>query len=496
MLDARGGLLPVVGRELERARLQRMLDAARERGGGALVLRGAAGIGKSALLLAAETAAREAGLRVLKVEAVPSETQLPFAALHQLLRPVADRIAGLPTPQAEALRAVFGERDELSPEPFIIALAVLGLLSDVAADAPLLVVLEDVQWLDAATADALAFVARRIGNEPVALIAALRDGFASPLATAQLPELWLEALDDVSAEALLQVHGRELSPSARKTLITESAGNPLALLELPAATVQSRSSPRAERPFALEIAALGATTRSLLLVAAADDAGVLGEVVAAASAMHGHPFTFLDLAPAIEAQLVDVETFTIRFRHPLARSAILAAARVEERAAAHAALAVVLEGQPDRQVWHRAAALSGADEQVARELDAVAARARARGAMGVALEACRRAAQISEDRTLQARRLIQAAEAAFELGNPELVDRLTTEASHHELGVADRVRLALVREACGGPQPKDPIAVLELVGVALYLPRERRRRAGCAVAAARGALVLVDRPGR
>jgi hypothetical protein len=290
--------------------------------------------------------------------------------------------------------------DAAAPDRFLIALAALELLADTAARSPLLLVVEDAQWLDRPSGDVLAFVARRLESEPIALLAAVREGYASALGEAGLPELRLEGLE-AAAGALLAAHAPALAPRVRERLLGEAAGNPLALMELPVALGSDQLggaalpewlplTARLEQAFAARVSELPTITRRLLLVAAVDHDGDLAEVLGAAAAMLDQADAAVKpeaLAPTVEARLVEVDEQGLRFRHPLVRSAVHQAASVWERQAAHAALAQVLADQPDRRAWHRAASTLGPDEAVAAELEQVAAGAQRRGALRVAAAA-------------------------------------------------------------------------------------------------------------
>jgi hypothetical protein len=273
------------------------------------------------------------------------------------------------------------------------------------------------------------------------LLTAVREGHASALLDIGLRELRLEGLEETAAAALLAAHAPALAPGVRKRLLAEAAGNPLALLELPAALASDQLragalpewlplTARLERAFAARVSELPVVTRRLLLVAALDHDGALAEVLAAAAALERTEAVLeMDaLAPAVEARLVEVDERGLRFRHPLVRSAIHQAASFPERYAAHGALAQVLEDQPDRRAWHRAASTVGPDEAVAAELEEVAARVLRRGGLGVAAAALERAARLSDGPSGQGSRLLRAAELEFELGRPDLVVRLLREA--------------------------------------------------------------------
>jgi DNA-binding CsgD family transcriptional regulator len=449
----------IFGRERELGRLHELVDGVEGRGA-ALIVRGEPGIGKSTLLAAAARRARAAGMQLLQTSGVQSETQLPFAGLHQLVLPVLARADRLPAPQQTALLAAFGmvEATE-TPDRFLIALGVLELLSDVAEGGPLVVVVDDAQWLDRSSAGVLAFVARRVEHEPIGVVVAIREGEGSYFDVARLPVLQLRGLDDEAAGALLGSHRRRLAPAVRRRLLEQAGGNPLALVELPALLGSDELgggtplpallplTERLERAFASRAAELPTPTRTLLLLAAADDAGVLSEVLAAAATIDGGEPTVEGLVPAVDARLAEVDGARVVFRHPLVRSAVYQGATMAERRAAHAAWAKVLADQPERRVWHRASALVGPDEQIATELEQAARRARRRGAISVAVGALERAVELTVDRTRRAQRLLDAAEVVSELGRRELALGFVAEAEQLGLGAGDRRRAILVQDA-------------------------------------------------
>jgi DNA-binding CsgD family transcriptional regulator len=454
LATAHDGPTPLLGRDPEQNLLTSLLDAVAVRGQ-ALVLRGEPGVGKSRLLSVAARRARERGLSVLTTTGVQSEADLPFAGLHQLLRPVRGRVAELPPVQRAALDAAFGLTHEAAPEHYRIAMAALDLLSDVATDAPLLLVAEDAQWLDRPTSEALAFVARRIESDPIIVLAATRDGYSSALNEAGLPEHRVAGLDDVTAAELLDVAAPQLTPAARSRVLREASGNPLALLELPgvvAAHEDDRWAPgplplteRLEHAFAARVSELPEETRLLVLVAALDDGDDISEILAAAGAIAGRMLDLEVAVPAIEARIVDVDLQTCRFRHPLIRSAVAQSGGVAQRRRVHQALANVLSDQPDRRVWHRAALLSGEHKEVALELEEAARRAQRRGAIAVAVSAMRRAAELSEPSN-RSRRLISAAKLAVELGRPDTFAPLLHEVNQLDLGDLERARVTWIEE--------------------------------------------------
>jgi DNA-binding CsgD family transcriptional regulator/tetratricopeptide (TPR) repeat protein len=469
---------PIFGRERELARLERLVDGVSEHGA-ALLVRGEPGIGKSTLLAAASRRAEAAGMRMLRATGVQSEAQLPFAGLHQLVMPVLGHAEHLPAPQRTALLAAFGMVEAEVTDRFLVALALLEVLSDVAEQEPLLVVAEDAQWLDRSTVGVLAFVARRVEHEPIIVLAASREGEESPINDAGLPTLRLDGIDAEPAGELLDTHHWQLAPTVRGQILEQAGGNPLALVELPVLLGTDERAGRSrlpsplpltehlERAFAAQTAGLPSDTRKLLLLAAVDDGGDLGEIVAAAAVIAGGEPTAEGFVPAIDARLVEVAGTRIAFRHPLVRSAVYQAASLAERNAAHLALAEVLVDQPDRQVWHRAAAFVGSDESVAAALEAAARRARRRGAISVAIDALERAVELSEDRARKGRRLLDAAELAFERGSQGRVARLVAEAERLELGTAERHRATLIRAMFDFSVPADAAGLRDMLEVAV-----------------------------
>lgn len=339
--------LSLYGRDAELGVLDDLSNEVREHGR-TLVVRGEAGIGKSALLAEASRRARDSGMQVLSTTGVQSEAHLTFAGLHQLLQPLLVRIDELPVPHRDALKAAFGMTDTAAPELFLIALATLELLADAAARSPLLVIAEDAQWLDRPSSEVLAFVARRVNLEPIVVLVAIREGAMSPFEAAGLPELQLQPLDEVAAAALLDAQVSSLAPDVRERVLHESAGNPLALVELPSVfrsrhvdgtALPSEPLPltaRLERAFAERSVELPPATRTALLVAAANDGDDLAVVLRAAGAVYKAFMPADALQPAIAGRLIEIDHAGLSFRHPLVRSAIYGAATVPERHAAHA----------------------------------------------------------------------------------------------------------------------------------------------------------------
>jgi DNA-binding CsgD family transcriptional regulator len=482
LLTARDEAAPLLGRDQERTLLRTILAEVATHGQ-ALVVRGGPGVGKSRLLTEIAGTARERGMSVLTATGVQSEADLPFAGLHQLLRPVRGRVTELPAVQRAALDAAFGLTGEDAPEHYRIAMAALDLLSEVATNAPLLLVVEDAQWLDRPTSEALAFVARRIESDPIILLAGIRDGYSSVLGDAGLPELRLAGLDDVKAAELLDAVAPELPRTARSRILREAAGNPLALLELPALVrdyEDERWSPgplplteRLERAFAARVSELPDQTRLVLLVAALDDGDEIDEILSTASGIAGRTLGREVASPAVDARIIEVGLETFRFRHPLIRSAVAQSAGIAGRRRVHEALADVLADQPDRRAWHRAALLSGEHEDIALELERAAARAQRRGAIAVAVSALRRAGELSEPAN-RSRRLLGAARLAVELGRRDVVVPLLDEVSQLDLSELERARVtwieetALTRPLGGVGRFTSLIAAAERAGAAGY----------------------------
>lgn len=417
----------LVGREPERAAIDRLLAGSREGRGGALVLRGEAGLGKSALL--ADTRDRADGLRVLPTVGVEPEIDLPFAALHRLLRPVLGHVERIPAVQADALRAALGLGSGSTDNRFVIALAALSLLAEVAVEAPVLCLVDDAHWLDQPSAEALSFMARRLEAERVAILFAARTGDPRAFAGAGLPDLVLDGLADPDADTLL-VAGGVVRPGIRRAIRAAAGGNPLALLEIPHELTAHQLDGREPLPhpmpvghdlrqvFVDRIARLPAPARTLLLVAAAEGSGAADVVLAAAREL-GVPATALvDLEAA---GLLRATSGGLAFRHPVLRSSVYEGAGTTERRLAHEALAAVLDTDvdADRRAWHRAAPLVERDDGIADELEGTAGRARARGGHGAAAAALRRAAELTSDRVVRVRRSAAAARAAWDAGQAD-----------------------------------------------------------------------------
>jgi DNA-binding CsgD family transcriptional regulator len=411
------------GRSSERDSLERLLADARGGRSAVLVIRGVAGVGKTALMRYA--ADHASGFRLAQVSGVESERELPFAGLHQLCAPLLDRLEALPAPQEQALRVALGLCGGGAPDRFLVGLAVLTLLAEVAEDQPLLCLVDDLQWLDDATVQVLLFVSRRLLAEPIAIMFGVRDP-GDDRQLAGLPELRLEGLGLEDARALLEavVPGR-LNEHIRDRLIAETRGNPLLLVELPrgmsAEELAGGFAPpalpgagTAERWYLRQVETLPAGTRRLLQLAAADPVGEPLLVWRAAEQLGIDPSA---ATPAVEAGLLEIGA-RMRFSHPCVRTAVYRSAPAEERLALHAALAQATDPEldPDRRAWHRAQATPGPDAQVADELQGSAVRALARGGVAAAAAFLESAAMLTPDPAQRSRRLLLAASAKRDAG--------------------------------------------------------------------------------
>jgi len=447
----------LLGREREIALVEDLISRAGSQGS-AIVVRGEAGIGKSSLLAEAAARARERGMLVLTTAGAQSETHLPFAALHHLLRPVLGGMSGLEPVQRAALSSAFGLTDSVISNPFMVGLAVLELIAEAAIRSPVFVVADEAQWLDPSTCQTLAFVARRIEAEPIVIAFGVRDGLDNHIDGTGIPELRLDGLDGESSRALLDANTPGLSPHVRALVLDYAEGNPLALLELPTALDRDAThvatplhlSQRLERAFGAQVSDLGEPVSTLLLLAAIDPAGTLAEFLRAGQSIAQTPLSVDSFAPAQRLRLVTIEDQRVRFRHPLLRSAVYQAASEGDRRQAHAALGDVLDNDPDRRAWHRAAAAVGPDEGRAQDLIAAAANAERRGALDVAVAAMERAAALSLDPRRRAARLVEAAEIALGADRgQEIAARLFASVNLADLDPARRALFAWLQDVYG-----------------------------------------------
>jgi DNA-binding CsgD family transcriptional regulator len=446
-----GKLQSLYGRRRECAVLDESLEQVRRGRSTVLVMHGEAGVGKTALL--EYMAERARGCRLARVAGVQSEMELAFAGLHQLCAPMLSRTECLPVPQREALRTAFGLAEGPPPDRFLVGLAVLSLLSEVAAERPLVCVIDDEQWLDHASAQALGFVARRLAADPVGLLFAVR---VPGQELAGLPELTVAGLAQADARVLLaSALAGPLDARVRDLIVAETGGNPLALLELPrglspaqlaggfelpfAAPLRSRI----EDSFARQLDILPEATRRLLLVAAADPSGDPVLVRRAAGRL-GIPAQAAE--PAVEAGLLEFHAH-VGFRHPLVRSAAYWSASPQHRQEAHRALAEVTDPRidPDRRAWHRAKAAAGPDEEVAAELEQSAGRAQARGGMAAAAAFLHRAVALTSEPGPRSERALVAAQANLQAGALDAAAELVATAAAGPLDDLQQARADLLR---------------------------------------------------
>ncbi|TDC50328.1 helix-turn-helix transcriptional regulator [Jiangella ureilytica] len=440
------------GRRQEREVLEGLVHAARAGRSAALVVHGEPGIGKSALL---GVLADAPGCRVVRAAGVESQMELAFAGLHELCRPLLDGLDRLPEPQAHALGTAFGLRSGGPPDRFLIGLAALSLLADAAREQPLVCLVDDAQWLDQASVQALTFVARRLAAESVALVVAVRTGTAER-PWAGLPRLAVRGLPDGEAGELLAfaVTGA-LDPRVRHRILAETHGNPLALLELPrlysAAELAFGPQPgdvatligRMEEGFRRRLGLLPDPCRLLLAVAAAEPLGDVALLWRAAESLGVGPGA---AGPAQEAGLMELRD-TVRFRHPLVRSVAYRSATASARRAAHRALADATdpEQDPDRRAWHRAQAATGPDEAVAAELERCAGDALAHGGLAAAAAFLERAAVLTPDAAVRVRRELDAARALMNAGSFDAARDLLTVTAYEPPTALQRARLDVLR---------------------------------------------------
>jgi DNA-binding CsgD family transcriptional regulator len=445
------GAAQLAGRRDELSVLDALADAVREGGSRVLVVRGEPGVGKTALL--EHVAGQELQCQVARAAGVQSETELAFAGLHQLCAPMLGRAERLPLPQQDALRTAFGLVAGPPPDRFIVGLAALNLLSEVAGERPLICLIDDEQWLDQASAQALGFAARRLGADPVGLVFATRVPGAE---LAGLPELQVEGLPEEDARALLDsALAGPLDEQVRDLIVAETRGNPLALLEVPEGLSPTElaggfglpcAAPPAGRvghAFDRQLAALPAQARRLVVLAAADPSGDRA-LVWRAAALLGIGVQAGE--SAAEAQLVEFGG-RVRFRHPLARFAAYHSASLRERREAHAALAQVTDeaADPDRRAWHRAQSSAAPDEEVAVELERSAGRAQARGGLAAAAAFLERSVALTDNPARQADRALAAAQVSLQAGGFGNALDLLAAAEASPLDEFDSARVDLLR---------------------------------------------------
>jgi len=470
---ATGYAVPL-GRDRELASLAVMLDHAASGTGCALLIRGEAGIGKTALLGEARRDAARRDMLMLACSGVRSEADLPFAALHQLLRPVLPLVCDLPGGHGDLLRTALTLDPSVLADLHRVALATLELFTVATVRAPLLVLVDDAHWLDRPSADVLSFAARRIAADPVAMIIAVRDGTPDPFEGSGIPSLFVRPLDAAASGALIDGAAPGLAAGVRDRVLAEAAGNPLALTELAAAVPPGGMpderlpvSDLLRRTFLTRVAELPAATMLLLFAASADRACSLGELRDAAATLHSGPLSEADIQPAMDASLVRLEGTRPVFCHQLTATAIYQSATVVDRQRIHAALARVTgTGDDRRRVWHLASAALGPDERVAAELEAVADQAARRGEIAFSLTAFDRAASLATDKAQRARLLLRSSECAAELGRGELAADLLIQADAAQPNGPSRMRALITRERVRSAPDWPDATVTDLVEAA------------------------------
>jgi DNA-binding CsgD family transcriptional regulator len=465
----------LIGRRGESEALDRLLGDLRSGRGGALVLRGEAGIGKTALL---ESASADDRIRTLRISGIEFETELAFAALHQLCSPVLDGLKKLAAPQSDALSVAFGMGGEGIPDRFRVGLAVLGLLSEAAAVRPLLCVVDDAQWLDQASAQTLAFTARRVQNEHVAFLFGVREPEGNR-ELAGLPEMRLGGLPDQDAARLLRSRIRApLDGRVRDRILAEARGNPLALLELPrsadlaggfAQPGATAVSGKVEMSFRSRLRDLPPDSRLLLLVAAAETTGDAVVLWRAAELLG------VGAGAAAAAEDTGLIRFGlwVRFRHPLVRSAVYRDASVADRRAAHGALAEAMADidEPDRRAWHYSQAVAGPDAEVADALELSAGRAWARGGIAAQAAFLEAAARLTPDPARRVERALAAAGAKRDAGAADAALDLLAVADAGPLDALSRARSTTLRARIAFDQGRNDAAVARLQTAArLFVP--------------------------
>ena len=472
----------LVGRANETLALQRLLEDVRARGR-AMIICGEAGVGKSALLAEAGRVGAAAGMRVLAATGIAAEARVAFAALHTLLSPLLDKADLLPGPQRRALLTAFGVDEVEAPSPLRIGLAALNLMAHAAADHPVLALADDVHWFDDESAQVLLFVARRVNGHPIVVLAGTRDGSTDRFRGADISQMRLEGLAEEDTGRLLSRRAPDLDAGARDVVLRLAAGNPLAVLELPLTMHMADASTgpewmpltdRLQEAFAGDLLQLPSATRTLLLAAALHPAGQIGEVLPAAIDVDPD-VTLQALSPAVAAGLITAVADTIRFRHPLVRSAVYQAAEHHDRIGMHRALAERSSRVPEHRVWHRVAASVGPDADLAGDLQLLAARYARRGALERALVALEQSANLTVEDDSRGRRLLDAASTALHLGRSEKVAELLRRTDDLPLAPADARRRRVLRWVIQPPAPGDPAGVLDVVASARRSAAEQDR---------------------
>ncbi|MFI2429890.1 AAA family ATPase [Streptomyces sp. NPDC018955] len=451
----------MIGRDEELRLLRELLTGAAAGNGGALLVHGTAGVGKSALLRTIGAEAAEAGFRVLRTSGVETEQWLPFAALHLLLQPTIRTIKNLPAPHRQALDSALVATDT-EPQIYRVGLAVLELLADAADRQPLLLLVDDLQWIDSSSGDVLRFVARRTHDLPILVVTGARIHSPDAYSPGMLPDLRLEPLGPTAAAELLDTSAPGLPAPVRERVLERAEGNPLALVELPKAAQNGLAhfddlplTQRLEQAFAARTDSASRACRTFLLAMATEPTAPLSQLLTVSSRLMGSPVTVHALQEAIDAGLVVMVGRKIEFQHPLMRSAIYMRAAVADRLATHSALAAVMDDVSGRQLVHLAAASLGPDEELAARLECFANDSQARGKVAAAIPALRQAADLVRDAHRRTGLLIRAAELAGEINDRVNAQTLLDRADLSVLGPVERARLMSVSDKAAF-EPDDP----------------------------------------
>jgi DNA-binding CsgD family transcriptional regulator/tetratricopeptide (TPR) repeat protein len=466
----------LIGRDAELGLIERLLEESGQRGH-SVVVRGDPGVGKSALLQETSAMARAAGARVLEVSGIEGEAMPPFSGLDRLLRTLLSSHTPMPAVQRRALMTAFNMQEGPPPELFLIALAALTLIVSSASEQQIVLIVDDVQWIDAPTTEVLSFVSRRIQDDPVFVVFGLREGHDTSVVDDHTYEIRVSRLASGAARELLDGVAPDLTDMERRAILEHAEGNPLALVELPTAWRSHGSdvldtpaggvplTTRLEHTFAARVRDLPTPTRDALLVAAIAADGNLQEVEEATKILTGIYATEL-LEPAEETGLVRLDDLAIRFRHPLVRSAVLSIASPQRQRAAHAALSAALPPDSYLGIFHHALAVEGYDDDVANDLEESAVVSVKRGSVITAVASIERAAELTTDSRRRGRRLLLAAKYAFGLGRAEVVGRLVAAAEAEDLSELDTARAEWLREAFSEGELGDSERILELCGFA------------------------------
>jgi hypothetical protein len=464
------GFSGLLGREFEVATIRTNVEGAPDQGSVTLLV-GEPGIGKSALLTVASDAAREARFALLEVYGVETEMHLPFGGLQQLLAPLMESIDTLPAVQREALETAMGLSAGSPPELFLIAEAAFSLIVSERRQRPVIIVVDDVQWLDPQSHQILAFLAYRSVVGCFSLIGAMRTDHPGPLADGDFPKLEVGGLDEQTSEQLLAASTSSLTANELRAIKQEAAGNPLALLELPRSWGEGPAnvdhppalSARLEYAFAGRVADLPPESQDALLLAAVSSSSETAEILAAMEAFGYSSLSSRVLEPAVVAGLITKTYSTITFRHPLVRSGVLQRESLDRRHAAHRALADVLTTDRYRKSWHRAWSIVGPDDDIAEELAATVPDTLRRGAVMAAVSSLERSARLTASPMRRSERLLQAALYAFGAGRADVVARILREASEVDLTELDQARFSWLTEALNGDVAADSASVRSLV---------------------------------